>query len=77
MPQDEDQRMYARGLALALTAGIEMAAPIAIGIYFDNRWNTTPWLAFLGAIIGFGGGAYHLYLMTTPRKKDPPDGPKP
>ena len=41
-------------LALAVIAGW------FIGNYFDQRWNSSPWLAVTGLVAGFIGGLVNL-----------------
>ncbi len=77
-----------RALALAGTAVTEMAAPIIIGVWLDNKYGWAPWGLTVGAILGVVGGIAHLVwvanrLNAEPRKPDPPkpdasatDGPK-
>lgn len=42
------------------TLGLEMVAPIGVGVYLDRTLNTTPWLSMSGVVVGFVGGMWHL-----------------
>lgn len=75
-----------RALALAGTAVTEMAAPIIIGAWLDNKYGWAPWGLTVGAVLGIVGGIAHLVwvanrLNAEPRKpklpdSTPTDGPK-
>jgi F0F1-type ATP synthase assembly protein I len=52
------------GLYLALgQAGIEMVAPIGIGIILDRTLGWTPWLTLSGVLVGFVGGLAHMLIL--------------
>ncbi len=52
------------GRLLALSqVGLEMVAPIALGLYLDNQFDWTPWGVVAGAVIGLVGGVAHLVLL--------------
>lgn len=40
--------------------GMEMAAPVAIGVLVDIYGRTAPWGTIVGATLGFAGGLLHL-----------------
>ena len=70
-PQNDDpaspqQTIQRRGIA-AYQAAFEavMAIPIAIGIgyWLDGRFDTTPTLLLLGAVIGFGALVLRLLRL--------------
>jgi F0F1-type ATP synthase assembly protein I len=54
--------------------GLEMVAPIGLGLYLDNRYGWTPWGVTIGAVVGLVGGIGHLVLMA--RQMDQPKAPK-
>lgn len=43
--------------------GLEMAAPIGLGLFLDIQWGTAPWLTISGAVLGLVGGLAHLVVM--------------
>src|SRR5262245_20156512 len=43
--------------------GMEMVAPIVIGLLLDNWLDCRPWLTVVGAVVGLGGGLMHLQAM--------------
>lgn len=46
--------------AVGIQLGLTVVAGWFMGNYFDQRWNTSPWLALTGLISGFIGGFYNL-----------------
>ena len=48
--------------ALAQT-GLEMVAPIAVGVFLDNRFGWSPWATTAGAVLGMVGGLTHMLWM--------------
>jgi hypothetical protein len=49
-------------LALAQT-GLEMAAPIAVGMVLDSYLGWAPWATAAGAVIGLAGGLTHMLMI--------------
>ena len=43
--------------------GLEMVAPIALGLFLDNHLGWTPWGVSCGAVLGLVGGLAHLVWM--------------
>jgi F0F1-type ATP synthase assembly protein I len=62
VPGELDPREAGSYYALAQT-GIEMVAPMGIGLWVDYQFETTPWGVVIGAIVGFVGGTAHLIIM--------------
>ncbi|MCS6976955.1 MAG: AtpZ/AtpI family protein [Gemmatales bacterium] len=52
--------------------GLEMAAPIGLGVFLDLRWGTTPWLTVTGAVVGLVGGLAHLIAMLNREERQTP-----
>ncbi len=51
--------------------GLEMVAPIGLGLILDYYLNWSPWGAVVGAVVGFVGGMAHLVvLMGRPKNAD-------
>lgn len=60
--QGDDSRKF--GLYLALgQAGLEMVAPLGLGVLLDRLLGWTPWLTVCGAIGGFVGGLAHMIFL--------------
>lgn len=52
------------GLYFALgQAGIEMVAPLGIGLWLDYQFGWGPWGLIVGALVGFVGGTVHMIVM--------------
>ena len=45
------------------TIGGEMALPAYFGYWLDQRWQTSPWLVIVGAILGFVLAMYHIFQI--------------
>ena len=58
-PSPKDLGTY---VALA-QIGMEMVAPIGLGIALDYWLHWTPWAAVAGAVLGFVGGMAHLLAL--------------
>jgi hypothetical protein len=62
--------------ALAQT-GVEMAAPVAVGMVLDSYFGWAPWATAAGAVIGLAGGLTHMVLMLgRAEKQRPPEPPR-
>jgi F0F1-type ATP synthase assembly protein I len=58
----DDPRKF--GLYLALgQAGLEMVAPLGLGLFLDRMLGWTPWLTLCGAVGGFIGGLAHMIIL--------------
>ena len=49
-----------RWYAVLGTLGLEMVAPIGVGVFLDKQLGTIPWLSMTGVVVGFVGGMWHL-----------------
>lgn len=68
MPEKLNQsKDLGRYFVLAQT-GLEMAAPIGIGLLVDNYFHSSPWGVAVGAVVGLTGGLTHMVLLS--RRKD-------
>lgn len=67
-PDDRQMRM-ARLVALS-QIGVEMVAPIGLGVLLDLYMDWGPWAAIAGALIGFGGGMFHLIFLVNQSDRD-------
>jgi F0F1-type ATP synthase assembly protein I len=56
--------------------GIEMVVPIALGVWLDKRWGTSPWLVAVGAVVGLVGGLTHLIYLLRKFERQPPSPPQ-
>lgn len=57
-----NSREMGRYFAIA-QVGLEMVAPIAIGVLADSYLSWAPWGVVVGVIVGFVGGLAHLLVM--------------
>lgn len=48
--------------------GLEMVAPIILGLWLDYEYGLRPWCTIGGVVLGFVGGLGHLILMTNRRQ---------
>lgn len=58
----------ARGYVLANRAtaiGMQMALPPALGWWADSKFNTSPWLLCLGAVLGFVASLLQLIQLAS------------
>jgi F0F1-type ATP synthase assembly protein I len=59
-----DPKKMAQYLALS-QVGVEMVAPIILGLVLDYYLNWSPWGALVGAVLGLIGGIAHLIQLTS------------
>lgn len=54
--------------------GLEMVAPIAVGVVLDHQLGWKPWGTVVGALFGLVAGLGHLIVMLNqqPRDRDEP-----
>jgi hypothetical protein len=54
--------------------GLEMVAPLVIGLILDDRLGWTPWATVSGAALGLIGGLAHMIaiLNRPPNSRDKP-----
>jgi F0F1-type ATP synthase assembly protein I len=64
-----DQRELGRYIALG-QVGMEMAAPVALGMVLDHYLQWAPWATVGGAVIGLIGGLSHLVVLTNRQPTD-------
>jgi F0F1-type ATP synthase assembly protein I len=55
-------RQMGRYLAIA-QVGMEMVAPIGLGVALDYYLGWTPWATITGVILGLAGGLLHLFAL--------------
>jgi F0F1-type ATP synthase assembly protein I len=60
MPPDSREQGFYFALA---QVGMEMVAPIGIGVALDHYLGWRPWGAIGGALFGFVGGLAHLIAL--------------
>lgn len=69
-----DPKELGRYFALS-QVGMEMVAPIALGLALDYWLGWSPWGAVVGAVLGFVGGLTHLIILANrPKGKEVSDG---
>lgn len=52
--------------------GFEMAAPVGLGWWVDDRFGFFPWLTVIGTMLGLALGVTHLLLMVARHDRDQP-----
>lgn len=60
LPDRKDMRRY---VALS-QVGMEMVAPIVVGLVIDNYLGWKPWALITGAVLGLVGGLVHLVHLS-------------
>jgi F0F1-type ATP synthase assembly protein I len=69
-PERFDRQEMQRYAALS-QIGLEMVAPIVIGLLLDRSLGWTPWALVAGAVLGLVGGFVHLvHLLNRMDAKD-------
>jgi F0F1-type ATP synthase assembly protein I len=68
-----DPRDVRRYMSLS-QVGLEMVAPIGLGLALDLWLGWLPWGVIVGAVLGFSVGLIHLYVVVS---KDDSDSPQP
>ena len=61
-PQTPDSRQLGKFMALG-QVGIEMVAPIVLGLVLDHAFGWLPWATVIGAVLGLVGGIAHLFAL--------------
>jgi len=61
-PTSHDSRAMGKYFALA-QVGMEMVAPIVLGLWLDHKFEIGPWGVIVGAVLGLVGGLAHLVVM--------------
>jgi F0F1-type ATP synthase assembly protein I len=51
-------------------AGLEMIAPLVLGILLDQYLKWTPWLTITGAVLGFAGGLWSMIRLAKALNRD-------
>jgi F0F1-type ATP synthase assembly protein I len=55
---------------------LELVIPVLAGYWLDHRWGTHPWLALVGAGLGFAAATLSLLRLTKPPDTGPPSKPE-
>ena len=75
-----DRRELARYVAIS-QVGLEMVAPVVLGLVLDHYFRWSPWGVIVGAVIGLIGGVAHLVHLAgkaaqdTDKRKPPGEQP--
>jgi F0F1-type ATP synthase assembly protein I len=77
-PAGGNELAFYYGLA---QVGLEMVAPIGIGLAVDYLFGWLPWATVVCAVVGFVGGMAHLVLMvqqhdSEERRRPPGEAPR-
>jgi len=71
-----DPRDVRRYMTLS-QVGLEMVAPIVLGLVLDHYLGWSPWCVIVGAVLGLSGGLVHLVAVLNKEDRDPsPPGPE-
>ena len=70
-----DPEKMAQYLALS-QVGLEMVAPIILGLVLDYYLGWTPWGVLVGAVLGLVGGIAHLVQLTSKNNQKPKKPPE-
>jgi len=70
-----DPREFGKYFAFA-QVGLEMVAPIVLGMVIDNYFDTGPWGVTFGTILGLIGGVWHLVVLANRFDKSDSSGPR-
>ena len=75
-PANTDRKDLSKALALS-QVGMEMVAPIVLGLVVDYYLGWLPWATVVGAVLGLIGGLAHLVQLTKKdlAKKNKMEGP--
>jgi F0F1-type ATP synthase assembly protein I len=63
MVGDLNPREMGRYVAMA-QVGMEMVAPVGLGLLLDYYFGTMPWITVIGAVLGLVGGLAHLVRLS-------------
>lgn len=70
---DKETRRYIKELAYFSTIGLSVALSIfiglAVGVYLDQRWNTSPWLTLAFLMLGIAAGFKNIGLAIKKSRK--------
>lgn len=65
------------GFYLALSQiGLEMVAPLGVGIALDHYLDWAPWATIVGALLGLIGGMMHLVILVNQHNKSDSSRPR-
>jgi len=57
--------------------GLEMVAPVLLGLYLDHQFDWMPWGTIGGAVFGLVGGMMHLIaILNRPKDSGPSQRPR-
>lgn len=78
-PPDSTELGYYFTLA---QVGVEMVAPLIVGLVIDYYLDSSPWFTISGVVFGFVGGILHIVHVTNQhdarlRRRDPPKSDSP
>jgi ATP synthase protein I len=69
----KETRRYIRELAYFSTVGLSMALSIfiglAIGLYLDGRWGSSPWMTLIFLVLGILAGFRNIGLAISKIRK--------
>ena len=69
MPDQSPERTMARLMTIG-QVGMEMVAPIILGLVLDYQFGWMPWATVIGAVLGLVGGILHLVIISSQGEKE-------
>lgn len=66
---------FSNYMALA-QVGLEMVAPVILGLVLDHYLGSSPWCVLAGVVLGFAGGIVHLVAIVNRMNKAETKKPK-
>jgi F0F1-type ATP synthase assembly protein I len=76
MPEGPPGRRELGHYVAIAQVGMEMAAPIVIGLLLDYAFGWSPWGIVGGAVFGLIGGLAHLIALANRQHHDGPRAPQ-
>jgi F0F1-type ATP synthase assembly protein I len=65
MPDTQPPNRRELGLDFTLAQiGLEIIAPLVVGVLIDINVGTMPWLTIAGVVLGFVGGITHIVILS-------------
>jgi F0F1-type ATP synthase assembly protein I len=65
MPEAHPPGPREMGYYLSLAqVGLEMVAPLIVGLVIDSYADTRPWFTLAGMVLGFVGGLAHIVVLS-------------
>jgi F0F1-type ATP synthase assembly protein I len=66
---------WGRAFEVAFEAGLAVVLGVAIGVWLDDRYDTSPLFLFVFTAIGFGASVKRLLSLQPPKGEEEKPGP--